>query len=152
MGKQWKPEEDAELLRLAAGRAKAAEIAVLLGKTQRAIQRRLQGHAAAGRWVAVDLVWPPEDVEFLKSSVGARSLSAIADHLGRTVSAVWKKAKRMGFIDGSHTAPRGPRMTKSVKRTKVEGKVEWCEVCRSPVVNWEQHFTRMPGCRSGGLM
>ena len=151
MGKQWKPEEDAELLRLAAGRVKAAEIAVLLGKTQRSIQRRLQGHAEAGRWVAVDLVWPPEDVEFLREALGSQSLSAIADRLHRTVSAVWKKAKRMGFLDGSHTAPRGPRITKNVKRPKVEGKVQWCEVCRSPVANWEQHFVRMPGCRSGRL-
>ena len=151
MGKAWTSQEDKELLRLAAGRKTPAEIAVLLGKTKRGVQRRLQGHAKAGKWVRVDLVWPPEDVKVLEASLGSKSLSVIADRLGRTVSAVWKKAKRMGLIDGKHTKPDAPRIVKNVRRPRVEGKVEWCEVCRSPVVNWGQHFARMPGCRSGRL-
>ena len=149
MGRAWTSEEDKELLRLAAERKTPAEIAVLLGKTKRGVQRRLQGHAKAGKWVRVDLVWPPEDVKVLESLLGRRSLSVIAEKLNRTVSAVWKKAKRIGLIDSRHTAPSAPRITKNVRRPQVEGKVEWCEVCRSPVVNWPQHFLRMPGCRLG---
>jgi DNA-binding CsgD family transcriptional regulator len=149
MGKPWKPEEDKRLLLLVAQRKTTAEIADLLHKTCRGVQRRIKESVAAGKCARVDLKWPEEDVELLKSLLGRQTLSQIATRMGRTISTVWKKAKRMGFLDsGRASAPRSSSRSGGGKKVLVtESRVVWCEVCRSPVANWEKHFERMPGCR-----
>lgn len=103
------------------------------------------------RWLA------DQDVE-LRSILTAEEAM---QHFGRTRRSVLCKARSLGITLQSPRSgrPRGsvgvkrgdspPRMKVVKKRVKApEGSVVvWCKVCGSPVVDWRQHFERMPGCK-----
>ena len=110
-------------------------------------------------------MWTDEMEEVLRGCVTVEAAMRV---LNRSRRAVLCKAQSMGLTLQSPRSgrPRGSRMAgtqgprvraeKVVVKKRVKAPagsaVVWCESCRSPVVNWEQHFNRMPGCRMANAL
>lgn len=103
------------------------------------------------------LLWTPESIEVLRSSKNA---GEAAKSIGKTLRAVRKKAKEIGYVFPENTVVTRSSDTPKRDRKKVINlapekkryvtqetcRVEWCKTCGSPVSDWAGHTARI-GCR-----
>lgn len=120
--KSWTQEDEACLLELAKTMS-SVEIAKRMERSVASILCRccrLGIKLPAGRRQQFDLAWPPEKVALLREGAEAgKSLSLIADDVGKTVPAVLKALRRLGIerAELSQTKPWGrPRGSKTRKK------------------------------------
>jgi hypothetical protein len=103
------------------------------------------------------LLWTPESIEVLRSSKNA---GEAAKSIGKTLRAVRKKAREIGYVFPETTVVTRSSDTPKRDRKKVINlaperkryatqetcRVEWCKTCGSPVVDWAGHTARI-GCK-----
>ncbi len=98
----WTEDEDTKLRELA--HRQASDIAALLGRTIAAVRNRLIHHglaatrvASKGRRLGGKPSWTAEEDEVLRSLYGTMPNLEVAQRIGRTKSAVWKRANQLGL-------------------------------------------------------
>lgn len=98
----WSDEEDSKLRELA--NRKASDIAALLGRTVAAVRNRLvhlglaaTRDASKGRRLGGKPSWTDEEDKTLKSLYGTMPNLEVAQRIGRTRQAVWKRANQLGL-------------------------------------------------------
>lgn len=93
-GLSWSPEEDAIMIQLY-GKAPWVELLERLpGRTKVALVGRA---VILGCQAEKEPYWTPQEERFVREAFGHQTLAAMAQHLGRTETAVKLKAKRLGL-------------------------------------------------------
>lgn len=104
VGKRWTEEEEARLLQLLDSGSSAQEIADDLGRTLAAVRAR-RTKLTDMRGTKHCKAWEPKEVNYILTYAGTMPRKRLAEHLGRTDSAVRRKMEELGVRtrQGRHT-------------------------------------------------
>jgi len=133
-GTPWTPEEDRRLWELNGEGFSYADMARCIGRSESACKQRLMRlfRAGGGAPPLAPLPWTDADLGWLALNYIRLGGRACAEHLGRTLSAVQEKAKRLGVARTSE--PREKSLGWAQRR---------CHDCGKPTTNY-----RCPKCLS----